>query len=231
MWALRRTTTLGCVTWSDRRLQGDGFEALDVADGSTALLNPRSRAAGKLSAIAPGSATLPGRPGWGRWQDVALGGPHALQRWRHVQTRPVGTARACHSQNGGAGRRNPGVRRDWWKRLLPGFRRPPTLQANPQVPKSPSPQFPEASSPMSNDHTPTTLILDHVYQHEAAQPDRVFLTQPVGGGEVVDFTWAQMLDQARRMAAHLQSLGLPPGARIAMLAKNSAHFFMAELAI
>jgi DNA helicase-2/ATP-dependent DNA helicase PcrA len=50
------------------------------------------------------------------------------------------------------------------------------------------------------------LILDHVYQHEAAQPDRVFLTQPVGGGEVVDYTWAQVLDQARRMAAHLQSL-------------------------
>jgi long-chain acyl-CoA synthetase len=83
---------------------------------------------------------------------------------------------------------------------------------------------------MSNDHAPT-LILDHVYQHEAAQPDRVFLTQPVGGGEVADYTWAQTLDQARRMAAHLQSLALPPGARIAMLAKNSAHFFMAELAI
>ncbi|MDP9095471.1 MAG: AMP-binding protein [Pseudomonadota bacterium] len=33
------------------------------------------------------------------------------------------------------------------------------------------------------------------------------------------------------MAAHLKSLGFQPGARIAMLAKNSAHFFMAELAI
>jgi hypothetical protein len=79
--------------------------------------------------------------------------------------------------------------------------------------------------------TAARLILDHVYDHEAAQPDRVFLTQPVGGGQVVDYTWAQTLDQARRMAAHLQSLQLPPGARIAMLAKNSAHFFMAELAI
>jgi long-chain acyl-CoA synthetase len=77
----------------------------------------------------------------------------------------------------------------------------------------------------------TPLILDHVYDHEATQPDRVFLTQPVGGGQVVDYTWAQTLDQARRMAAHLQSLQLAPGARIAMLAKNSAHFFMAELAI
>ena len=75
------------------------------------------------------------------------------------------------------------------------------------------------------------LILDHVYDHEAAQPQRVFLTQPVGGGQVVDYTWARTLDEARRMAAHLQSLGLAPGARIALLTKNCAHFFIAELAI
>ena len=75
------------------------------------------------------------------------------------------------------------------------------------------------------------LLLDHVYDHEAAQRDRIFLTQPLGGGRVADLTWGQALDQARRMAAHLQSLGLPPGARIAMLAKNSAHFILAELAI
>lgn len=75
------------------------------------------------------------------------------------------------------------------------------------------------------------LILDHVYNHEATQPDRVFLTQPFDGGQVTDFTWAQTLDQARRMAAHLKSLNLPQGACVAMLAKNSAHFFMAELAI
>ena len=75
------------------------------------------------------------------------------------------------------------------------------------------------------------LILDYIYDHEAARADSVFLTQPVGNGEVVDYSWARTLDQARRMAAHLKSLGLAPGARIAMLAKNSAHFFMAELAI
>jgi len=75
------------------------------------------------------------------------------------------------------------------------------------------------------------LILDHVFDHEAAQPERVFLTQPVGGGEVIDYTWHESLDQARRMAAHLRGLGLPPGARIALLTKNCAHFFIAELAI
>jgi long-subunit acyl-CoA synthetase (AMP-forming) len=75
------------------------------------------------------------------------------------------------------------------------------------------------------------LILDHAYDHEANMADRVFLTQPVGGGQVVDYTWKQTLDQARRMAAHLQSLGLPRGAKVAMLSKNCAHFFIAELAI
>ncbi len=75
------------------------------------------------------------------------------------------------------------------------------------------------------------LILDHVYAHEAAQPDRIYLTQPVGAGAAVDYTWAQVLDQARRMAAHLRSRGLGDGDRIAILSKNCAHFFMAELAI
>jgi long-chain acyl-CoA synthetase len=75
------------------------------------------------------------------------------------------------------------------------------------------------------------LMLDYIYNHEATHPEAVYLTQPIGGGQVVDYTWAQTLDQARRMAAHLQSLGLEPGARIAILSKNSAHFIMAELAI
>ena len=75
------------------------------------------------------------------------------------------------------------------------------------------------------------LILDYIYDHEAARPDQVFLTQPVGGGKVVDYTWRETLDQARRMAAHLQSRGLGAGSHIAILSKNCAHFFIAELAI
>jgi long-chain acyl-CoA synthetase len=74
-------------------------------------------------------------------------------------------------------------------------------------------------------------ILDHVFDHETQRPDHVFLTQPIGGDKVIDYTWAHLMDQARRMARHLQSFGLPPGARIAILSKNCAHFIMAELAI
>jgi acyl-CoA synthetase (AMP-forming)/AMP-acid ligase II len=75
------------------------------------------------------------------------------------------------------------------------------------------------------------LILDYIYEHETEAADRVYLTQPVGGGRVIDYTWAQVMDQARRMAAHLKNQGFEPGARIAILSKNCAHFIMAELAI
>ena len=74
-------------------------------------------------------------------------------------------------------------------------------------------------------------ILDAIYDNEAQRARQVFLAQPVGGGKVIDSTWVQMMDQARRMARHLQDRGLRPGDRIAMLSKNCAHFFMAELAI
>ncbi len=79
--------------------------------------------------------------------------------------------------------------------------------------------------------TPTRLLLDAAHDHAAAHPDRLLFTQPVGGGRVADITWAQALGEARRMAAHLQGRGLAPGARVAMLAKNSAHFIIAELAV
>jgi long-chain acyl-CoA synthetase len=75
------------------------------------------------------------------------------------------------------------------------------------------------------------LLLDYVYNHESARSNEVYLTQPIGNDQVIDYTWGQTLDQARRMAAHLKSLNLEPGARIAILSKNCAHFFMAELAI
>ncbi len=75
------------------------------------------------------------------------------------------------------------------------------------------------------------LILDYVYEHESARADQVFMSQPVGGGQVRDYTWAQTMDQARSMATHIKSRGFEPGARIAILSKNCAHFVMAELAI
>ncbi|MFO1285802.1 MAG: AMP-binding protein [Rubrivivax sp.] len=68
--------------------------------------------------------------------------------------------------------------------------------------------------------------------HEAKRADKVYFTQPTGDGKVVDYTWAQVVGEARRMAAHLLVTG--PAARrapVAILSKNCAHFIMAELAI
>ncbi len=70
-----------------------------------------------------------------------------------------------------------------------------------------------------------------LYHWERTRPDAIHLTQPFGGGKVVDYTWRTLMDQVRRMAAHLQSLNLPPKSQIALLGKNSAHWMMADWAI
>lgn len=75
------------------------------------------------------------------------------------------------------------------------------------------------------------LILDHVFDHEREHPERVFLTQPFDGGRTVDYTWGEVVGQARRMAAHLRAIGIRDGDHIGMLSRNCAHFFIAELAI
>ena len=49
------------------------------------------------------------------------------------------------------------------------------------------------------------LILDRVFAHEKAHANDIFLTQPIGEGKVINYTWAQTMDQSRRMAARGKS--------------------------
>ena len=74
-------------------------------------------------------------------------------------------------------------------------------------------------------------VLDAAYEWERCHPDRVYMTQPTGDGDVVDFTWGDTLQQARRMAAYLRSLDLPDNSQIALISKNCAHFIICDLAI
>jgi long-chain acyl-CoA synthetase len=76
-----------------------------------------------------------------------------------------------------------------------------------------------------------TLALQRLYHWEKTMPDRVIFTQPLGGGQVRDYTWREVMDQSRRMAAHLQGLGLKPGDKVALLSKNTAHWMMTDFAI
>ncbi|MFH2009775.1 MAG: AMP-binding protein [bacterium] len=75
------------------------------------------------------------------------------------------------------------------------------------------------------------LPLSGAYRWEKEAADDVYMTQPMGGGEVRTYTWKQTLDEARRMATFLQSLDLPPKSSIGILSKNCAHFIMTDLAI
>ena len=61
-------------------------------------------------------------------------------------------------------------------------------------------------------------------------PDREFLLQPVDGQLHVT-TFSEAEDQARRLASALAGLGMEPGDKVAILAKNSAEWVIADLAI
>jgi long-subunit acyl-CoA synthetase (AMP-forming) len=79
--------------------------------------------------------------------------------------------------------------------------------------------------------TELRLVLDDAYHWEKTAPDQLWMTQPIGNGEVQTYTWAQTMDQVRRMAAHLKSLDLEPGSHIGLISKNCAHFIFTDLAI
>lgn len=62
------------------------------------------------------------------------------------------------------------------------------------------------------------------------QPDKPWLFQPINGSWR-STTWAQAADQVARMAAALRAMGWEPGSRICISGRNTAHWFMADLAI
>ena len=73
--------------------------------------------------------------------------------------------------------------------------------------------------------------LEYVLRWEKEKPQDVYLTQPLSDGGIECFTWGEVVDQARRGAAYLESLGFPEGSNIALMGKNSAHWIIADLAI
>ena len=63
----------------------------------------------------------------------------------------------------------------------------------------------------------------------AETPNAPYLHQPVKGVWTT-YSWGEVTDQARRMAAALLALGLEPGSRVAITGTNNAHWFMADFA-
>lgn len=79
--------------------------------------------------------------------------------------------------------------------------------------------------------TDEDLALQSFYRWERDRRDRVFLTQPMKGGEVRDWTWGEAADQVRRMATFLKAQNWEPGTRVAILSRNCAWWMLADLAI
>ncbi|MBY6032055.1 AMP-binding protein [Marinobacter daepoensis] len=79
--------------------------------------------------------------------------------------------------------------------------------------------------------TTKKLPLEMVYHWEASSPDSLYMTQPIGEGRVVEYTWGRAVDEARRVAAYLKSLNLPEKSRIGLISKNCAQWVMTDWAI
>lgn len=74
------------------------------------------------------------------------------------------------------------------------------------------------------------LPLEMLYHWERQSPDRIYLRQTINR-QYEDYSWARVADEARRITAALRALGLVPGDKVALLSKNCAHWFIADLAM
>ncbi len=79
--------------------------------------------------------------------------------------------------------------------------------------------------------TPSDLPLQRAYRWEKERANDIFFTQPMGAGAVQDWSWAQAMQETRRMAAYLKAQGWEPGTRIALMSKNTAWWIMSDIAI
>ena len=75
------------------------------------------------------------------------------------------------------------------------------------------------------------VVLDYILDNCAKWPDKIFLTQPMGGDEVLNVTFSEFLSESKKMAAYIESLNLPAPSQIAIMSKNCVWWLMADLAI
>jgi len=78
---------------------------------------------------------------------------------------------------------------------------------------------------MSDTLNPVQMLLRRAQK----TPQAPYLHQP-RQGVWKSYTWAEVAEQAQRMAAALQTLGVPAGSAVAITGMNTAHWFMADFA-
>lgn len=93
---------------------------------------------------------------------------------------------------------------------------------------------PNQSSP--NNLTDNVALSSHAPASEMIlkwaqeRPNDIYLKQIINR-QFVEYTYADVADQALRLATALKNLGLSPGDRVALVSKNCAEWFICDLAI
>lgn len=80
------------------------------------------------------------------------------------------------------------------------------------------------------ENSPEKTLLDYFYYWEKNTPNKIYFQQPING-KYIAYTWAEVGQQIRTLAAYLKSLPLPPKSPIGLVSKNCAEWVITDLAI
>ena len=85
---------------------------------------------------------------------------------------------------------------------------------------------------LNNTGSPMTYKtpLEMLYEQVELRGEQLYLTQP-DNGQIKTYTWNQFEQAVRKAASGINKLGLPKGSHIALISKNCAEWFIADLAI
>lgn len=89
----------------------------------------------------------------------------------------------------------------------------------------------QTMAPRLTEKQPGKVIPDYILDNCAKHPNKIFLTQPMGGDVIQNWTFAEFLSESKKMASHIDSLKLPVPSQIAIMSKNCAWWLIADLAI
>src|SRR5690606_26106769 len=78
---------------------------------------------------------------------------------------------------------------------------------------------------------PGSTTLEGFYHWEKNLPQRAYLNQPLPNGKIDTLTWGRYGTEVRKMAAHLQAIGVGKGDSVAIFSRNTAYYQVASLAI
>jgi len=77
----------------------------------------------------------------------------------------------------------------------------------------------------------TKTIIDYFAENVEKLGDKTFLTQPMGGDNVLTFSYKEVMEGAKKVAGYIESLGYPPKSQIAICSKNCAYWVIADIGI